>query len=192
MNNLAYQYKTQEEYLDFERGASNKHEYYKGEIFAMSGNTLPHNQLQINFIGETREYLKGKPCKIFGSELRVHVPLNEWYTYPDAIIVCDEPQLQDEEFDTLLNPTVIIEILSKSSQSYDRGDKFSLYRSIPSFQEYILIHPDKIRIEQYNRQPGGSWVLTEFGQESKQLFIQTIQFALPLSQLYDGVKLKMD
>lgn len=176
--------------MAFERAALDKHEYYKGEVFAMSGNTMRHNQIQVNAIGEIRNHLKGKPCRIFGSELRVHVPLNEWYTYPDAIIVCDEPQLQDEEFDTLLNPTVIIEILSKSTQSYDRGDKFSLYRSIPSFQEYILIHSDKVAIEQFNRQPNGSWVMKEFGEEGEQLFIQTIQFALPLTQLYERVKFK--
>lgn len=189
MENLAYKYKTPKEYLDFERGALDKHEYYKGEIFAMSGNTLRHNRLQVNFMIAVGNYLNDKPCQIFGSELRVHVPLNEWYTYPDSIIVCDEPQLQDEEFDTLLNPTVIIEILSKSTQSYDRGDKFSLYRSIPSFQEYILIHSDKVAIEQYNRQPDGTWILKEFGQESETLFIQSVQFSLPLSQLYSGVKI---
>lgn len=190
MENLAYKYKTAEEYLAFERAALDKHEYYKGEVFAMSGNSLRHNQIQINFIGETRNFLKGKPCKIFGSELRVHVPLNQWYTYPDAIIVCDEPQMMDDEFDTLLNPAVIIEILSKSTQSYDRGDKFSLYRSISSLQEYILINSDKVAIEQYNRQPDGTWILKEFGQEKDNLVIQSIQFSFPLLQLYDGVKFK--
>lgn len=188
MNNLAYKYKTAEEYLAFERQALDKHEYYKGEVFAMSGNTMAHNRIQVNFLISVGSFLKDKSCDVFGSELRVHVPLNDWYTYPDAIIVCDEPQMQDEEFDTLLNPTVVIEILSKTSQSYDRGDKFSLYRSIPSIKEYILVHSEKVGVEHHQRQANDSWLLTENKQDS--LFIQSIQYALPLAELYASVQFK--
>lgn len=192
MEHLAFKYKTPEEYLTLERAAVEKHEYYKGEIFAMSGNTMPHNRIQVNFLIAAGNFLKGKSCEVFGGELRVHVPLNEWYTYPDAIIVCEEPQLLDEEFDTLLNPTVIVEILSKSTQSYDRGDKFSLYRSIASLQQYILISSLKVAVEHYQRQPDNSWLLKETSNEQDSLYISPIQLYLPLSQIYAGVTFKDD
>ena len=192
MENLAYKYKTPEEYLSFERGAVQKHEYYKGEVFAMSGNTIPHNRIQVNLLRRVGNHLDGKRCEVFGGELRVHVPVNEWYTYPDAIIVCDEPQLLDEEFDTILNPTVIVEILSKSTQSYDRGDKFSLYRSIPSLQQYILISSLKMGVEHHQRQPDNSWLLKETSNEQDSLYISPIQLYLPLSQIYAGVTFNDD
>ena len=122
---------TAEEYLALERASTEKHEYYRGEIFAISGASLAHNRIQMNFIGETRAFLRGKGRDVFGSDLRVHIPVNGLYTYPDAVIVCGEPELHDKELDTLLNPAVIVEVLSRSTQSYDRGDKFNLYRVIP-------------------------------------------------------------
>jgi Uma2 family endonuclease len=190
MENLAFKYKTPEEYLSFERAAAEKHEYYKGEIFAMSGNTLPHNRIQVNFLRRVGNHLDGKSCEVFGGELRVHVPVNEWYTYPDALIVCNKPELLDEEFDTVLNPAVIVEILSKSTQSYDRGDKFSLYRSIPSLQQYILISSIKTAVEHHTRQADNSWVLKETSNFEDSIFILPIQLYLPLAEIYAGVTFK--
>lgn len=178
---------TAEEYLALERASMEKHEYYRGEIFAMSGASLPHNQIQMNFIGETRNFLKGKSCDIFGSDLRVHIPVNGLYTYPDAVIVCGALQLMDKEVDTLLNPAVIVEVLSKSTQSYDRGDKFALYRAIPSLKEYILVSSESMGVEQYTRQENNTWVLKEFQQLHDSLQIAAINFSLPLAELYSGV-----
>lgn len=188
MENLALQFKTPDEYLAFERSSAEKHEYYKGEVFAMSGAGMRHNRIQVNFIREVGMFLKGKPCDVFGSELRVHIPSNSLYTYPDALIICGKPQMLDDEFDTLLNPLVLVEILSKSTQSYDRGDKFALYRDIPSLQEYILIHSEKIGVEQYLRQANGNWLLQDLVAQTGTLTIHSIQFPLPISELYSGVE----
>lgn len=178
---------TVEEYLALERSSDIKHEYYRGEIFAMSGASLPHNRIQMNFIGETHNFLKGKSCDVFGSDLRVSIPENGLYTYPDAVIVCGGPQLADKEMDALLNPVAIVEVLSKSTQSYDRGDKFALYRAIPSLKEYILIGSENIGVEHYTKQENSTWVLKELKQLSDTLHITAIDFPLPLAELYLGV-----
>jgi Uma2 family endonuclease len=178
---------TIEEYLAMERNSLEKHEYYRGEIFAMSGASLPYNRIQMNFTGETRTFLKGKGCDVFGSDLRVHIPTNGLYTYPDAVIVCGEPQLADQEMDALLNPAVIAEVLSRSTQSYDRGDKFALYRVIPTLKEYILIASENVGVEHYTKQDDATWILKEWHQLNEALYIKTIDFSLPLSELYSGV-----
>jgi Uma2 family endonuclease len=165
-----------------------KHEYYQGEVFPMSGAGMRHNRIQVNFIGEVRNYLKGKPCDVFGSELRVHIPDNSLYTYPDALIVCGVPEMLDNEFDTLLNPVVIVEILSRTTQNYDRGDKFALYRAIPSLREYILINSEKVGVEHYYRQEDRDWLLHEQQALTERLFVHSIDFSLPLSELYSGVE----
>lgn len=188
MAEAAIKYITGEEYLETERKATQKHEYYQGEIFAMSGASLRHNQIQMNFLGETRNYLKGKSCQVVGSDMRVHIPSNSLYTYPDAVIVCGKPQLLDNEMDTLLNPTVIVEILSRSTQSYDRGDKFMLYRAIPSLKEYILIGSESVGVEQFIRQENDTWILKELKNSTEALHLPSINFTLPLSQLYEGIE----
>lgn len=184
---LAIKQYTAEEYLALERSSEIKHEYYRGEIFAMSGASLPHNRIQMNFTGEARAFLKGKSCDVFGSDLRVHIPLNGLYTYPDAVIICGELQLLDGEMDTLTNPAIIVEVLSKSTQSYDRGDKFNLYRAIPSLKEYMLIASENVGVEHYTKQENNTWVLHELKEVRDSLFIQTIDFSLPLTELYSGV-----
>lgn len=176
-----------EEYLEMERASTEKHEYYKGEVFAMSGASLKHNRIQSNLIGEIHHYLKGKSCDVFGSDLRIHIPSNTLFTYPDAVIVCGDLQLLDDSFDTILNPTVVFEILSPSTQSYDRGDKFNLYRNIDSLKEYILIASETISIEQYIRQENGQWVLGELKNEEDVMRLGSIGFELPLTDLYRGV-----
>jgi Uma2 family endonuclease len=178
---------TVEEYLALERVSPEKHEYYRGEIFAMSGASLPHNRIQMNFVRKVGNFLEGKGCDVFGSDLRVHIPTNGLYTYPDAVIVCGAPDVGDEEMDTLLNPAVIVEVLSRSTQSYDRGDKFALYRAIPSLKEYILVASENIGVEHYTKQENGTWILTEYNQLQDSLPVQTIGFSLPLSELYSGV-----
>ena len=179
---------TQEEYLAFERASLEKHEYCQGEIFDRAGGSLSHSQLQMNFTRETGNFLKGKTCTVHASELRVHIPFNTLYTYPDAQIVCGKIKMLDDAFDTVINPVVIVEILSKSTQSYDRGDKFMLYRSIPTLKEYILINSMSIQIEHYTRQQNEDWVLKECSSLSDAFYIQSITYNFPLAELYAGVE----
>ncbi len=189
MGEPALKYYTASEYLAFERTSETKHEFYKGEIFDMSGASLGHNHIQINLVGEVRTFLKGKSCNVFGSDLRIHIPSNSLYTYPDAIIICGKPEMLDEAFDTVLNPTVIVEILSPSTQRYDRGEKFMLYRSIPSLQEFIVVDSENIAVEHYKRNEDNTWLLQEWKEITDILTIATIGFALPLNELYSGVNL---
>ena len=183
----ALKYYTAEAYLALEREAAEKHEFYKGEIFAMAGASFKHNQLQKNFIVEVGAFLRGKSCDVFGSDLRVHNPFNTLFTYPDAVIVCGKPEWEDGLFDTLLNPSVIVEILSPSTQRYERGDKFMLYRSVPSLQEYILIDSESVGIEHFRRNKDNTWLLQEYKEQTEKLFISTIGFSLPVNELYNGV-----
>lgn len=130
---------TIEEYLAMEEAATEKHEYYKGEIFSMSGAKLPHNIIFKNLFGEIGIRLKGKKCQPFGSDMRVHIKANTLFTYPDISIICGEPETLDNDNWNVLNPAVIIEILSPSTKNYDRGEKFKLYRDIFTLREYILV-----------------------------------------------------
>ncbi len=180
-------YCTEEEYLAFERAAQEKHEYYKGEIFAMSGASFKHNVLQINIVTLLSNHLKGKNCRPFGSDLRIHIPSNSFYTYPDVIIVCDEPEFADKEFDTLLNPSVIIEILSPSTANYDRGAKFDLYREIESLQEYILIDSNSMHFVHYIKNPDATWTLSETRKPGDDFFITSVDFKVQLAEVYAGI-----
>ena len=155
----------------------------------MAGASLNHNKLQMNFTTAIGSFLKGKSCDVFGSDLRIHVPANGLFTYLDAIIICSTPQLMDEAFDTVLNPSAIVEILSPATQRYDRGEKFMLYRSITSLQEYILIDSERIGIEHYKRNNDNTRLLQEWKELADTLTITTIEFSLPLEELYSGVRI---
>jgi len=180
-------YITEKEYLDIERNAIDKHEYYKGEIFAMSGATITHNIISINCSSDLRLKLKGKNCRPYSSDLRIHVKKNSLYTYPDISIICGEIETTDENFDTATNPSVIIEILSKSTRNYDKGGKFTLYRQIESLQEYILIDSEKIMVEKFIRNTDKSWQLTEYENIENSFLIETIDVTMLLSEIYADV-----
>ena len=188
MIRTAKKFYTQEEYLAFERKSLEKHEYYQGEIFDMAGTRVNHNRVQMNFTGEVRAFLKGKSCDVYGSDLRIHIPSNTLYTYPDALIVCGEPELVDEEFDTVLNPVVIVEVLSTSTQDYDRNEKFMLYRSIETLREYILIDSLSVTVEHHLKQIDDNWKLTKYSSLSDAFLITSINYTLPLNELYRDVK----
>lgn len=143
---------TPEEYLVIERKAEYKSEYFNGEMFAMSGVSPSHVLIVSNIVAELRGQLKQKPCNVYSSDLRVRVSPTGLYTYPDVVVVCGQPQLADEQKDTLLNPTLIVEVLSDSTQDYDRGRKFEHYRSLSSFTEYLLIAQDRCHVEHFVRQ----------------------------------------
>src|SRR6185437_15178443 len=153
--------RTAQEYLAWERQQPEKHEFHDGEVFAMAGATFEHNQIVINVGAELRSALRDKPCRVCASDLRVRVPATGLYTYPDASVVCGRPEFEDGSLDTLLNPLVLVEVLSESTQDYDRGTKFTNYRTIPSLREYVLISSDQVLVEHYTRGDDGLWVLRD-------------------------------
>jgi Uma2 family endonuclease len=181
-------YLSQQEYLEFERNSEEKHEYYNGEIFAMSGASFKHNIIEDNIRGELHNFLKGKQCRSFGSNLRTSVHSNTSYTYPDVIIICGKPEFTDDQFDTVLNPTLIIEILSASTANYDKGIKFELYREISSLKEYITLDSQKIHVEQYVKNDNKTWTLQEFKSLSDSLTLTCIKMPVLVDDWYQGVE----
>ena len=178
---------TPKEYLEMERKAEFRSEYFDGKIFAMAGAKRRHNVVAWNIGGELREKLKNKNCEAYPADMRVFVPETGLYTYPDLVVVCGEPEFQDDVFDTLLNPILLIEVLSESTESYDRGKKFQHYRSIESLQEYVLVSQDEARIEKYVRHGDGFWFLTEaVGLDSEIEFI-SIESNIALAEVYDKI-----
>jgi Uma2 family endonuclease len=182
-----YNYVSPEQYLEMERAADAKHEYYKGEVFAMSGASAAHNDIAYNINRLVASFLHGKGCKLYGSDFRIHIPQNSLFTYPDFSIVCGKTNAPDSYTDNLTNPVVIIEILSKSTKDYDRGTKFNLYRNITTLKEYILIDSTSITVEIFTRQDDNSWRLTEFKQLTDHFVISTIGLTLHLHDIYDDV-----
>lgn len=182
-----FNYVSPEDYLEMERASQEKHEYYKGEIFAMSGASPQHNLISYNINRIVAPFVHGKGCKLFGSDFRVHIPDNTLYTYPDFSIVCGDYRAGVIYADNLTTPSVLIEILSKSTQDYDRGTKFSLYRGITTLKEYILIDSTRIIIEHFEKQADNSWRFTEFKQLSDSFVIATIGLSLSLRDVYEDV-----
>jgi len=152
-----------ERYLALERASEERHEFAGGEIFAMSGGTWEHSLIGSNINGELRSSLLERPCAVHGADMRIHIPSTGRYTYADVLVVCGTPVFADEARDTLLNPIVIVEVLSDSTEKYDRGDKFEQYQTIESFQDYVLVSQKKARIEHFRRQPDGTWLLRAAG-----------------------------
>jgi len=178
---------TAEEYLEFERNSEIKHEFYNGRIYAMAGAKRRHNLIALNIGSEIRTHLKGRKCEAYPSDMRIYIPRFGLYTYPDVSVVCGKPEFQDAVLDTLLNPVLLIEILSDSTESYDRGKKFQHYRSIESLQEYVLVSQNEARIEKYIRQGDGFWVLSEaVGVESSIMF-ESIDCPISLAEVYDKI-----
>ncbi len=180
---------TPEEYLEIERAADHKSEYFNGEMFAMAGASEPHNLITANIIIALGTQLRGTPCRSYTSDLRVRVRENGLYTYPDVTVVCGESELTDDHQDTLLNPTVIVEVLSPSTEAYDRGAKFDLYRPIESLREYILVSQDRRHIDQFVRQQNGQWAFSDADGEEAEIFLPSINCRLRLSDVYDRVEI---
>ena len=185
-----FNFVSQEAYLEMERVSDTKHEYYKGEVFAMSGASWEHNVIVKNINTLVLPFLKGKPCDMFGSDLRIHIPENTLYTYPDFSIICGKPETNDKEKDTIIKPSAIIEVLSKSTKDYDRGSKFMLYRSINTLNEYITVDSLSISTEIYTRNPDNTWILSEFKQPQDSFVISTIGLRLLLKDVYEDVALE--
>ncbi len=182
---IATAYAPPEEYLVRERAAFEKSEYYRGGIIPMAGETRNHNRIKENIIGGSFTRLQEKGCQSFSSNMRVYLPETTLHAYPDIVIVCGEPQLADQEFDNLLNPAVIIEVLSEGTEDYDRGRKFQRYRQIPSLREYILIGSQRVDVEGWRKNEDGRWVLAETHTDVNQsLWIDTIDLSISLENVY--------
>ncbi len=178
------------EYLTMEAAATEKSEYYQGEIFAMSGALLPHNIVTVNTMVFLHQKLKGKNCRPFNSDMRVHIEKNTLFTYPDISVVCGKPETLDDDNFNLLNPIILIEVLSKSTKNYDRGDKFKLYRDIPTLKEYILINSEAVGVEVFRVNKQNHWELEEYKTDEDALQIPALQLSIPLREIYEGTKLK--
>lgn len=178
---------TPEEYLEIERKAEYKSEYFGGNIYAMAGAKRNHNKVATNLSGLIWQHLKGKDCESYSNDMRVFVPKTGLYTYPDVVVVCGEPTFQDKVFDTLLNPTLLIEVLSESTESYDRGKKFQHYRSIETLQEYVLVSQDEARIEKYVKHGDGFWLLSEAVGMDAEIEFASIECRIALAEVYDKV-----
>ena len=184
----AHTHLTPEEYLAFERQATTKHEYLNGQIVAMSGASFAHNFITVNIATHLNIQLMNGECRVATSDMRVKVPQTDSYFYPDVVVVCGEPRAEDDTFDTLLNPTVVVEVLSPSTETYDRGEKFEHYQQIASLKEYVLISQDKIRVEHYRRQETG-WMQTEFQGLEEVLPLLSIGCELHLQDIYRRVEI---
>lgn len=178
---------TPAEYLEIERKATFKSEYYDGEMFAMAGAGLAHNLIVWNVIAGLGSQLRGRPCAGFLSDMRVRVPATDLHTYPDVILVCGEPQFLDDRRDTLLNPTLIVEVLSPSTEAYDRGRKFEHYRSIETLQEYLLISSDRVLAERFTRQQAGQWLFTSFSDSADAIDLESVGCRVTVAALYEKV-----
>jgi Uma2 family endonuclease len=179
-----------QEYLALERKSSYKSEYWDGEIFAMAGASERHNLISLNVGAELRTQLRGRNCRVYPSDMRVRIPATGLYTYPAIIVVCGKPQFEDREQDTLLNPTLIVEVLSASTENYDRGRKFQNYRSLASLTEYLLIAQDEVHLEHYLRRPDQQWLLTETQDRQGTLHLPTIECTLAVAEVYDKVEIE--
>lgn len=176
-----------EEYLAVERQSEIKSEYWNGRMVAMSGASRSHNLIVVNIVSELRVQLKGRNCEIYAGDMRLRIPATNFYTYPDVIVVCGRPEFEDAETDTLLNPTLIVEVLSKSTEDYDRGRKSAYYRSLESLSEYLLVPQDRRPVEQYQRQASDRWMLTQFVDRGSALHLPSIDCELSLQEVYDKV-----
>jgi Uma2 family endonuclease len=184
------QYLTPQEYLSLERSSDIKSEYFNGEVFAMSSASENHNLIVTNIISELRSQLKGRPCKVYPGDMRVKVSQTGLYTYPDVTALCGKAVFEDEYRDTLINPAVIIEVLSKSTEAYNRGVKFCHYRKLESLVEYVLVSQDKVLIEHYSRQSDNQWLLSAIDSIEGSVTLSSVQCTLALSEVYDKVEIE--
>ena len=179
-----------EDYLAAEREELEiRHEFVAGEVFAMVGATVNHNIIVTNIVRELVSQTKGRPCLVFSTDLRVRIEEADASTYPDVLALCGEMQLYDNRRDVLLNPSLIVEVLSPSTEAYDRGGKVAIYRRLPTLREYLLVSQDKVAAELYVRQPDGRWLLSEYNAPDAEVPLESIDCRLALLEIYDKVEL---
>ncbi len=176
-----------QDYLAYERASDQRHEYIDGKIYALAGASANHNLIVGNTLASLHAQLRKRPCTVYPSDMRVKVSRTGLYTYPDISVVCGEPQFEDEQQDTLLNPNFIVEVLSPSTETYDRGKKFQHYRTLEALQEYLLIAQDSYRVEHYVRQADNQWLLSDVSRTDATLTLPSIQCELLVADLYEKV-----
>jgi Uma2 family endonuclease len=180
---------TPEEYLEIERAAERKSEYHEGEMFAMAGAKRAHNLLATNLLAELREHFRSQPCEVYPGDIRVRVKPAGPYMYPDVVGVCGDPKFLDEREDTLLNPGLLVEVLSPSTEASDRGRKFEQYKAIESLRDYLLVASDRIHADLYTRQPDGRWILTSADKMEDSLTLESVGTSLTMADLYEKMEL---
>ena len=187
-SSLPNAYLTPEEYLELERRAEYKSEYYQGRMFAMSGASPAHGLIVGNLVGSLWQQLRQRPCRVYPNDLRLRVSETGLYTYPDVTVVCGEAKFAEDQKDTLLNPTVIIEVLSESTRAYDLGDKLHHYRTLPSLTDYLTVEQDKPRIYHWIRQPVGQGFSAEYSDLAQSIQLPSIGCVLALANVYENIE----
>ncbi len=179
------------DYLSAERQENHiRHEYVDGQVFDMVGASFDHNTIVANLSSELLIQMKDRPCHVLTNDMKVLIATVDACKYPDVIALCGEPEFFDDRRDVLLNPTLVVEVLSPSTEAYDRGEKFALYRRLPSLHEYLLVSQDRYRLELYVRQADNNWLLTEFSKFEDEVALQSIDCRISLKNVYDKVVLK--
>lgn len=179
-----------EEYLAADRAAAEKSEFLNGEVFAMAGVSRPHNLIALNVAAEIRSQLKNRSCEVYPSDMRVRISETGLYAYPDVTVVCGKAEFADDQQDMLLNPVVIVEVLSETTEAYDRGEKFAHYRLLPSLKEYVLIAQDRVAVERYVRHGEGEWLLSDARSLNDEIELASIACRLKVAEVYDKVDLR--
>jgi Uma2 family endonuclease len=181
---------TPAEYLEFERTSETKHEYFDGEVFAMAGAKPNHNLINANLISELRNRIVAdeSTCRVYPSDQRIKIEAIEKYTYPDLSIACGNIEFDDDSIPSLLNPVVVIEILSESTEAYDRGKKFTHYRLIPSLREYVLVSQDHCQVETYMRRDVGRWIYSSSESLEDKIKIESVDCEISLSEIYRWIE----
>ncbi len=182
---------TPEEYLEFEVTSDIRHEYHNGDIIPMTGGTPDHNDIASNLITLLKSALKAKPYRVFILDQRLWIPATNLYAYPDVMVLPKPIELQTGRTDTVMNPCLIAEVLSKSTQSYDRGDKFFAYRTIPSFQEYLLIDQYRIHVEHHVKTAAHQWLFSEYDDPTVTLTLSTVECEIQIADLYESIDFSM-
>lgn len=175
-----------EQYLALERAAEFRSELIDGEIIAMSGASREHNLIAVNLVAALHPQLRGRPCELYTADMRVRVDSAGLYTYPDLTGLCGEPVFDDDQSDTLLNPGLIVEVLSPSTEAYDRGEKFALYRRLDSLVDYVLVSQERVRVEHFRRRDE-QWLLTVYEDPASKLVLDSLGVTLPIGEIYDKV-----
>ncbi len=178
---------TPEEYLELDRASEIRNEYYDGRMYAMSGGTHAHGIIILNLGRQFGNALEGRPCVVTANDVRVQVEPGGLYTYPDLMVVCDTPRYRDNRRDTVLNPVLLIEVLSPSTEAYDRGFKSRQYRTMESLQEYALVSQSEPRVEVFRRAPDAEWVLTDFAGLEASARFRSVDCVVPLAKIYEKV-----
>ncbi|MEZ4668251.1 MAG: Uma2 family endonuclease [Anaerolineae bacterium] len=183
---------TVEEYLAFERSSDTRHEFLSGEIFMMAGASERHILITGNTFGSLYTQFRKRDCRAYATDMRVKVSATGLYTYPDIVAVCGTPRFADDKNDMLLNPTLIVEVLSPSTKDYDRGEKFFHYRTLESFQEYLLVAQDSIHVEHYSRNPDNTWLLEETNLADATISLKAVGCTVLVADLYEKVTFEVN